>query len=280
MKLVYRLFVRRAFPSLLAIMILFFSGYGCSDRSSSYTYAEGFYKRYITEHKELGITYDKELAHNWCSYARYPDKTDFGAHNLPDDIYDYPVNLGAYYQEDGIIKFKNNADTIAELGDEGVMEIIANAEANWNRIWSADYRAMDKEAYRLALLWYYSPYLKDKSYMSDWVDDVYDHQYILSSAFVGDPSTVYKAADGSYRVRGIGYMQFHQSIAPTYVSSVEVGKPYMTYVEFGFWLIDDDDKTPAWEHGKWHTTIYWRFTPWTESTDESINKTLAILPIA
>lgn len=282
MKLIRRLSVRRAFPFLLAVLLLFFSGCMPREKAEAYEQAEDWYKRYVTDTQDtLHLTYDEQLAQMWCCYARYPNENDFGPHNLPDDLYDYPVNVGAHYIEDGSRNFANNSDTLAVLGDEGVQEIIDHAKAYWEQLWSVDYRYGDKETYRMEFLWYYSPYIKKKDYMSDWSDNIYDNHYIVKSVFVSDPSAVYTAEDGSYRVRGIGYIQFYNADdAADIADTVEIGIPYYTYVEFGFMPIDDAGQTPAWEHGPWHTSVGWRFTQWTVSQDADINADLAILPDA
>ena len=271
---------------LPVLLLLFFCGYGCvpKEEAEAYERAEAFYLRYVTDTAEtLNYPYDEQLARNWCTYARYPVAGDLGPHNLPDELYDYPLNMGVYYQEDGVDKSLNNADTLAELGEDGIQEVMNYAVAHWNRLWSVDYRAMDKETYRMALLWYYSPYIKTRDYHSDWVDAMYDYHCIVTSAFVADPSAIYKAADGSFRVRGIGYIQYHSVDNADYIdgtTDVSVGATFYCIIEIGMIPYTDDGRSPQWIHGPYHICMYCRFSEWRPSDNDEINKQLAILPSA
>ena len=275
--------LRRAFLFPL-VMLLLFSGCAAQEKAEAYEHAEEFYLRYVTDTAEtLNYPYDAQLARNWCTYARYPVTGDLGPHNLPDELYDYPLNMGVYYQEDGVDKSLNNADTLAELGEDGIQEVMNYAAAHWNRLWSVDYRAMSKETYRMALLWYYSPYIKTLSYRSEWVDEVYDNDYIITSAFVADPSSIYKGADGSYRVRGIGYIQYHNALNADYLdgtTDVFVGAPFYCNIEIGMIPYTDEGRTPQWVHGLYHICMYCRFSEWRPSDNDEINTQLAILPSA
>lgn len=277
--------LRRAFSILLTLLLLF-SVFGCvpEEEADAYERAEAFYLRYVTDTADtLRYPYDAQLARNWCTYARYPDDYDLGPHILPDELYDYPLNMGVYYHDNGADYSHNNADTLAELGEDGIQKVMEYAADHWNRLWSVDYRAMDKESYRMALLWYYSPYIKTLDYRSEWVDEVYGNDYIITSAFIADPTAIYKAADGSCRVRGIGYIQYHNATNADYlddVTDIYVGSPFYCYMEIGMIPYADDDRIPQWEHGPYHICMYCRFSEWRPSNNSDINTQLAMLPSA
>ena len=261
---------------LVVILLLLFSGCMPKAKAEAYTHAEDFWKRYITETADtLGMTYDRQYAQWWCCYARYPEAADFGPHILPDELYSYPVNIGANYNDDGSDYFLNNSDTLAELGEEGAQAIMQYAADFWQQLWGPDYR-QDKETYRMGLLYYSSPYIKTLDYRSEWVDEIYRNKYVMSAALVTDPSTIYTAADGSYHVRGIGYLQFisAENDVPIESVGIRVGVPYCCYMELGFMPYSDDGRAPAWEHGAYHNTIYSRFSDWRVSDDTAINKVL------
>lgn len=277
--------LRRVFSFLLTLLLLF-SGLGCvpKEEAQAYERAEAFYLRYVTDTADtLRFTYDAQLARNWCTYARYPNDYDLGPHVLPDELYDYPLNMGVYYHDNGADYSLNNADTLAELGEDGIQKVMDYAAAHWNRLWGVDYRTMSKEEYRMALLWYYSPYIKTLDYRSEWVEEVYDNDYIITSAFVADPTAIYKAADGYYRVRGMGYIQYHNATNADYldeVTDVYVGSSFYCFMEIGMIPYADDDRTPQWEHGPYHICMYCRFSEWRLSDNKAINAQLAMLPSA
>ena len=196
----------------LAFLLLPFSALAATPTAASTDSAttarmpETDYKAYAKAYcKKYGYKYTESYAKAFkYALSALPEDYSKVDKSLPANLYQHPYSTWADAKSVANYKknLKTNAQLMKALGAKEVGLIMKSAKGYASQELNDDYTGLDENAKKSAYYYYLTPADEEGTFVDDRIAEVTDWQLTKQGAFITDPSLVYQAADGMYRVRG------------------------------------------------------------------------------
>ena len=207
-----------------------------TDSTATTRLPETDYKAYAKAHcKKYGYKYTESYAKAFkYALSALPEDYSKVDKSLPAKLYQHPYSTWADAKSIANYKknFKTNAQLIKALGAKEVALIMQAAKGYGKYDLNADYTNLDDNAFKKSIL-YYLPTSDEKgSYVDDIIQEVKDYELIKQGTIITDPSLVYQAADGMYRVRGRIVIRYSHATSDFFEDGIKANTWYYFDIEF------------------------------------------------
>ncbi len=219
-----------------------------------------------TDYKAFANAYCKKYGYKYTeSYAKafkyalsaLPEDYSKVDKSLPANLYQHPYSTWADAKSIANYKknFKTNAQLIKAIGAKDVALIMKAAKGYEILETNIDYSRIDENAFKSAIFYYLPTSDEKSSYVDNIIKEAKDYKVIKQGAFITDPSLVYQAADGMYRVRGRVVLKYNQASKDFFEDGIKADTWY--YFDIEFCMVKNSSKVKGkYEHGKYEHGKY------------------------
>lgn len=242
----------------LAFLLLPFSALAtttiASTESTTVRMPETDYRAFAKAYcKKYGYTYTENYAKAFkYALSALPEDYSKVVKSLPANLYQHPYNTWADAKSTANYKknFKTNVQLISALGAKEVGLIMQGAKGYYLLELNLDYTKMDEKLFRENIFYYLPTSDEKSSYVDDMIQEAKDYELVKQGAFITDPSLVYQAADGKYRVRGRVVMRYAHATSDFFEDGINANTWY--YFDIEMLMVKNSAKVKGkYEHGKY-----------------------------
>ena len=238
---------------VLAFLLLPFSALATTptaastDSATSVRMPETDYKAYAKAYcKKYGYKYTESYAKAFkYALSSLPDDYSKVDKSLPANLYQQPYSTWADAKSMANYKknFKTNAQLIKAIGAKEVALIMQSAK-NYQSLGSnVDYKSIDEEAFKNAVKYYISPKYDKSEFLEEVYQEISNWKLQKQGAFITDPTLVYQAADGMYRVRGRVVQKYNNATKDFLESGTKLNTWY--YFDLELCMVKNSSKNHA-----------------------------------
>lgn len=241
----------------LAFLLLPFSALAtttiASTDSTTVRMPETDYKAFAKAYcKKYGYTYTDSYSKAFkYALAALPEDYSKVVKSLPANLYQHPYNTWADAKNTSNYKknFKTNSQLVSALGAKEVGMIMQSAKDYAALEANIDYANIDDAL--IAKFYYYLPTSDEKTtFVDDLITEIKDLQLTKQGAFITDPSLVYQAADGKYRVRGRVVQRYTHATKDFLDADTKLNTWY--YFDIEYCIVKNSTKAKGkYDHGKY-----------------------------